>query len=346
MTEATTIGIDLAKSVFQVHGADATGAAVVKRQLKRREVIAYFTKLPPCLIGMEACGTAHYWARELTKLGHAVKLMPPSYVKAYLKRGKTDAADAAAICEAVSRQSIRVVPIKTVEQQSLLILHRTRDMLVSSRTRMSNALRGHMSEFGLAAPVGGEGLATLIAIVENTEDVRLTPIARLGLGTLVAELGSLGRQIATLDRAMLAAHKGNETSRRLESIPGVGPVLATAVTATVGEPGVFKSGRAFAAWLGLTPRITGTGGKTSLGPITKQGDRYLRRLLVGGATAVLRQARIRPDKHPLAASLLGRMAFKQAAVALANKNARTIWALMARGGTYTADHRSVALGAA
>ena len=346
MKEVSTIGIDLAKSVFQVHGVDAAGTVVIKRQLKRKDVLAFFAKLPPCLIGMEARGTAHYWARELTKLGHTVKLMPPNYVKAHLKRGKTDAADAEAICEAVSRPSMRQVPVKTVARQSLLVLHRTRDMLIGQRTQMINAMRGHMAEFGLVAPVGPEGAKELAAIVLDPTDTRLSDIARTGLGTLVAQLAGLGQQIAGLDRTILAAHKASETSTRLETIPTVGVLIATAVTATVADASVFKSGRAFSAWLGLTPRINGTGGKVTLGSITKQGDGYPRRLLVIGATAVLGHAKRHPDKHPWAAALLGRLAFKQAAVALANKTARIIWALMVHGGTYAANHRPAAVAAA
>lgn len=343
MKEVSTVGIDLAKSVFQVHGVDADSTVIIKRQFKRKDVLVFFARLPPCLVGMEACGTAHYWARELTKLGHTVKLMPPNYVKAYLKRGKTDAADAEAICEAVGRPSMRQVPVKTVAQQSVLVLHRTRDMLIRQRTQMINAMRGHMAEFGLVAPVGAEGANQLAAIVLDSNDNRLSNVIRLGLGTLVAQLASLGEQLAVLDRAILAAHKASAISKRLESVPGVGVLLATAVTATVADAGAFKSGRAFSAWLGLTPRIDGTGGKVTLGFITKQGDGYLRRLLIMGATAVLGHAKRRPDKYPWAAQLLGRLAFKQAAVALANKTARIIWALMVRGGTYTFNHRPAAI---
>jgi transposase len=230
MKEVSTVGIDLAKSVFQVHGVDADSTLIIKRQFKRKDVLAFFAKLPPCLVGMEACGTAHYWARELTKLGHTVKLMPPNYVKAYLKRGKTDAADAEAICEAVGRPSMRQVPVKTVAQQSVLVLHRTRDMLIRQRTQMINAMRGHMAEFGLVAPVGPEGANQLSAIVLDRNDSRLSDVIRLGLGTLVAQLASLGERLAVLDRAILAAHKASAISERLESVPGVGVLLATAVT--------------------------------------------------------------------------------------------------------------------
>ncbi|HKC74792.1 MAG TPA: IS110 family transposase [Chloroflexota bacterium] len=345
MTKVSTIGIDLAKSVFQVHGVDAAGKVAMKRQLKRKGVLAFFAQLPACLIGMEACGSAHYWARELARLGHDVKLMPAKYVKAYVKRGKNDAADAEAICEAVSRPSMREVAVKTVEQQSVLMLHRARDLLVRDRTRTINALRAHMAEIGVIAPAGRDGIAALLAIVSDAADPRLPGVARVALQALAATLASLGGAIAALDRAILAAHKADATSCRLETVPGVGALIASAVTATVGDARVFKSGRAFSAWLGITPRLDGTGGKVTLGPITKQGDRYLRRLLIMGATAVLGHAKHQPDKQLWAVGLLGRMPFKQAAVALANKMARIIWALMVRGGTYTPRHRPALLAA-
>jgi transposase len=345
MTKVSTIGIDLAKSVFQVHGVDAAGKVAMKRQLKRKGVLAFFAQLPACLIGMEACGSTHYWARELARLGHDVKLMPAKYVKAYVKRGKNDAADAEAICEAVSRPSMREVAVKTVEQQSVLMLHRARDLLVRDRTRTINALRAHMAEIGVIAPAGRDGIAALLAIVSDAADPRLPGVARVALQALAATLASLGGAIAALDRAILAAHKADATSCRLETVPGVGALIASAVTATVGDARVFKSGRAFSAWLGITPRLDGTGGKVTLGPITKQGDRYLRRLLIMGATAVLGHAKRQPDKQLWAVGLLGRMPFKQAAVALANKMARIIWALMVRGGTYTPRHRPALLAA-
>ncbi len=345
MTMVSTIGIDLAKSVFQVHGVDAAGKVVMKRQLKRKSMLALFAKLPPCLIGMEACSSAHYWARELSGLGHSVKLMPPRYVKPYVKRGKNDAADAEAICEAVSRPSMREVAVKTVEQQSVLMLHRSRDLLLRQRTRTINALRAHMAELGIIAPAGTGGVAALLAIVSAPADPRLAETARIALQALAATLASLDRAIAALDRAILAAHEADETSRRLETVPGVGTLIASAVTATVGDARVFKSGRAFSAWLGITPRLDGTGGKVTLGPITKQGDRYMRRLLIMGATAVLGHAKRHPEKQPWAVGLLSRMPFKQAAVALANKMARVIWALMVRGGTYTPKHRPAVLAA-
>jgi transposase len=331
--------------VFQVHGVDASHRVGLKRRLKRKEVIGFFADLPPCLIGMEACGTAHHWARELRALGHTVKLMPAKYVKAYVKRGKNDAADAEAICEAVTRPTMREVAVKSVEQQSVLMLHRSRDLLIRQRTQTINALRSHLAEIGIVAPTGRDGVGVLVAIVEDARDARITPVARIALHALVVTLTSLDATIATLDRAILASHKADATSCRLETVPGVGPLVASAVTASVGDARTFKSGRAFSAWLGLTPRLGGTGGKVTLGPITKQGDRYLRRLLIMGATTVLAHAKRHPERQPWAVGLLGRMPFKQAAVALANKMARVIWALMVRGGTYTPGHRPAALAA-
>lgn len=346
MNEVSTIGVDLAKSVFQVHGADAQGHAVFSRKLRRRQVLPFFAKLPPCLIGLEACATAHHWARELEALGHRVRLLPPRYVKAYVKRGKTDAADAAAICEAVTRPALRAVPVKSIAQQSVLMLHRSRELLIRQRTQTINALRAHLAEFGIAAPTGREGLTSLLAIVADSQDRRLPALARAALQSLASLLVALGPAIARLDRAILIAQRADAASRRLASVPGIGPLAASAFTATVGDARVFQSGRSFAAWLGLTPRLVGTGGKVTLGPITKQGDRYLRRLLVAGAVAVLARARRRPEQHPRAAALLGRLKFKPAAVALANKMARVVWALLVTGESYRPGHRPAALAAA
>lgn len=342
MKEVTTIGIDLAKNVFQLHGVDAAGTVVLGRQLRRRDVVAFFGKLRPCLVGMEACGSAHHWARVLAELGHTVRLMPPRYVKAYVKRGSTDATDAEAICEAVTRPSMRFVTVKTIEQQSVLMLHRARDLLIGQRTQSINAVRAHLAETGIIAAPGREGIAALMALVKDHEDNRLSAVARLALAALVAMIESLGERIAGLDSAIRAVHRSSPTSLRLESIPGVGPLLASAVVATVGDGRAFRSGRAFSAWTGLTPRIEGTGGRTTTGRITKQGERHLRRLLVLGATSILAQARRHPGKHPAAAGLLARLDFKQAAVALANKMARTIWALLVRGGTYAPGHQPLA----
>ena len=333
--QATTIGIDIAKNVFQVHGVDADGKVVLVRQLRRGQMVGFFTKLAPCLIGMEACSTGHHWARELTKLGHRVKLMPASYVKAYVKRSKNDAADAAAICEAVTRPSMRYVPVKTVDQQVALMLHRARDLLVRQRTQLINAIRGHLAEIGLVAAKGVDGLKSLLGVIaEARKRARLPEEMSNALRALAAQLQSLSDQIGVLERNIHAQHRASEASRRLETIPSIGVIGATAITATVTDASAFKSGREFAAWVGLVPRQYSTGGKQKLGGISKQGDRYLRRLLIVGATAVIRHARAHPDKNPWIMKLLARMPAKKAAVALANKTARIAWALLAKGGTY------------
>jgi transposase len=285
---------------------------------------------------MEACATAHHWARELTKLGHTVRLMPASYVKAYVKRGKNDAADAAAICEAVTRPSMRFVPIKSAEQQGALMLHRVRDLLVRQRTQLLNAVRSHLAELGLVAAQGRDGMKALIALVLDDGNAVLSDTMREALGALVTELSALQHQIDVLERRINVHHRANEASRRLETIPGIGVIGATAIAATVTDPAAFKSGREFAAWIGLVPRQNSTGGKDRLGSISKQGDRYLRRLLVIGATTVLRHARAKPAKYPWLMQLLARRPAKVVAVALANKMARIAWAVLARGETYRA----------
>ena len=335
--QMTTIGLDLAKNVFQVHGVDEVGKLTITRQLRRGQLIGFFKKLPPCLVGMEACATAHHWARELIKLGHTVRLMPARYVKAYVKRSKNDAADAAGICEAVTRPSMRFVPVKTAESQAALMLHRSRDLLVRQRTQLINALRAHLAEVGLVAATGVDGLKSLLAIIrEAGETGQLPGPMRQALQPLVDQLAALQAQIGQLERSIHAQHRASDVSRRLETIPGIGVIGATAIAATVSEPGAFKSGREFAAWIGLVPRQHSTGGKQMLGGISKQGDRYLRRLLIVGATAVIRHARAHPDKHPWIIKLLAKMPAKKVAVALANKTARIAWAILAKGGTYRA----------
>lgn len=342
MKTTSTIGLDLAKSVFQVHGVDADGAVTIRRQLKRKDVPAFFAKLAPCLIGMEACGTAHYWARELKKLGHRVKLIPAKDVKAYVRRGKTDAADAEAICEAVTRRRLGEVPVKSVEQQCALMVHRVRTTLIMQRTQTLNAIRSHLAELGLIAPVGNEGAKQLLALVVNA-DARLPALARTALAPMVATLAEIEAAIATCDQTIVAAHKSSAISRRLAEVPGVGVLTASAIAATVTDPKAFPSGRSFAASLGLTPRLTGTGGKVTLGPITKAGDGYLRRLLYLGAVAVTARARRDPAKaDPWLTGLLGRLSFKAAATALANKTARIVWALLSRGEDYVARHQPAA----
>jgi transposase len=305
--------------VFQVHGVDAAEKPALKKQLRRGQVLEFFRKLPTCLIGMEACATSHHWARELRKLGHDVRLMPPSYVKAYVKRSKNDAADAAAICEAVRRPSMRFVPIKSAEQQSALMLHRTRDLLIRQRTQLINAMRAHLAELGLVAQKKGrEGLQQLMRTVADTDDEVLPSDARFACEAIVAQLQLVQMQIAGLDKRIHQAHRANPASKRLEAIPGFGVIVSTAVVATMTDP----TGREFAAWIGLVLRQNSTGGKERLGSISKQGDRYLRRLLIVGTLAVIRSARARPDKYPWVMKLLGRRPAKVVAVALANKMAR------------------------
>jgi transposase len=341
--QITTIGLDLAKSVFQVHGVDGAGNVVVTKQLRRGQLLGFFEKLQPCVVGMEACATAHHWGRELTKLGHIVRLMPASYVKAYVKRNKNDAADAAAICEAVTRPSMRFVAIKSADQQASLMLHRTRDLLVRQRTQLINAMRAHLAELGMVAAQGRDGVKELIAIVMDEGNDRLPSAMREALRTLVAQLAALQEQIGVLERRIHVEHRSDEASRRLEAIPGIGVIGATAIVATVTDPAAFKSGREFAAWIGLVPRQNSSGCKERLGGISKQGDRYLRRLLIVGAIAVLRHARAHPDKHPWLIQLLARRPAKVAAVALANKMARIAWAVLARGDTYRAPQIAAAL---
>lgn len=333
--QPTTIGLDLAKHVFQVHGVDQSGKIVVRRQLRRGEVLAFFGKLGPCLVGIEACATAHHWAREIGKLGHIVRLMPPAYVKAYVRRQKNDAADAAAICEAVARPSMRFVPVKTVAQQAALSVHRTRDLLIRQRTQLVNALRAHLAEVGLVAAKGVDGMKVLLATFAEAAEARRLPLALVtALGALVSQLRALAEQIATLEQAIVAQHKASPASRRLETIPGVGIIGATATVATVTDPSAFRSGREFSAWVGLVPRQHSTGGKEKLGGISKQGDRTLRRLYIVGATAVIRYAKAHPGKRPWLDAMLARKPAKLVAVALANKIARTVWALLAKGGTW------------
>ncbi len=261
MKEVTTIGLDLAKSVFQVHGIDALGKPVIRRQLKRSQVLAFFKKLPACLVGMEACATSHYWAREITKLGHEVRMMPARYVKAYVKRNKNDAADAEAICEAVTRPTMRFVPIKTPAQQSVLMLHRTRQLFVRQRTALVNALRAHLAEFGIVAGVGRNGLEKLLEVIADEQDERMPPAARDCLLALRNQLVMVKQQILEADRRILVWHRASEVSRRLDDIPGVGPLIATALVASIPDPHAFRSGRDLSAWIGLVPRQNSTGGK-------------------------------------------------------------------------------------
>src|SRR5499425_3154862 len=279
--------IGLGEACFQVHGVDAEEATVLRKQLRRAQVLAFFSRIPRCLVGLEACATAHYWARELAALGHEVRLMPAQYVKAYIKRNKHDAADAEAICEAVQRPTMRFVLVKTAEQQAAQLLHRGREQLVRQRTMLVNALRAHLAEFGIVAAQGLRNVGKLIAIIRDNGDTRLPDVARQVLQVLANQIEQIEAAVAGLERQLLAWHKTNAVSQRLASIPGIGPIIATALATTVADPNVFHSGREFAAWLGLVPRQNSTGGRAKLGGISKRGDGYLRRLLVSGAHTVL-----------------------------------------------------------
>jgi transposase len=330
--DITTIGLDLAKHVFQVHGVAADGSVALKKRLRRGQVLAFFARLPPCLVGMEACATAHFWARQLLELGHQVRLMPAQYVKAYLRRGKNDAADAAAICEAVTRPSMRFVPVKGETQQAGLMLHRVRDLLVRQRTQLINAIRGHLAEFGLTEAQGPWNLPRLLA---GMEDASLPELARRLVRLLASQLDEVELRIDEIDAQIMAWHKANPVSQRLAAIPGIGPLAATAIAATVPDPAVFRSGREFAAWLGLVPRQNSTGGKTRLGRTSRQGDAYIRRLLVIGAQSALWCSKA-TKANPWVQALLAKRPRLVVAVALANKTARIVWAIMARQTTYRA----------
>ena len=332
--QITTIGLDIAKNVFQVHGIDGDDKVVVRKQLRRSQVMRFFQDLAPCLVGFEACATAHHWARELTKLGHEVRLMPARDVKAYVKRNKNDAADAEAICEAVRRPTMRFVQVKSAEQQAQLMQHRTRDLLMRQRTQLINAIRAHMAELGITAPQGRDGIKQLLAIIAGEQDTRLPVDARASLMVLAAQLQAIQTTIVLLEKRIVVRHRSNQDSKRLQTIPGVGVIGATAIAATVTDPAAFRSGRDFAAWVGLVPRQDSTGGKPRLGPISKQGDRYLRRILVLGAVSILRRAKLNPQRYPWVTRLLARRPFKVVAIALANKMARIAWALLAKGETY------------
>jgi transposase len=331
MGEVSTIGLDIAKSVFQVHGVDVDGAVMIRKRISRAKVLEFFAALPSCLVGIEACPSAHHWSRQLQVLGHKVKLMPPSYVKAYLKRSKNDANDAAAICEAVSRPSMRFVPTKSQQQQSGLMLHRSRQLLVRQRTMVSNAIRGHMAELGIISAKGRNGTAELLEIVADADDDRIPAAARFSLEVLARQYANVTAEIRIIEKRIHAWHRSCQDSRRLEEIPGVGPIVATALVAEVGDWKAFSSGRNLAAWIGLVPKQHSTGGKERLGRISKQGNRYLRWLLVAGAMAVIRYARQHGTKRPWLAHIMERRPIKVAAVALANKIARMAWAMMVRG---------------
>jgi transposase len=337
--QITTVGLDLAKKVFQVHGIDETGEVVVRRSLRRGQVKPFFGKLEPCLIGMEACGTSHFWARELRALGHEVRLMPPGYVKPYVKRGKTDASDAEAIAEAVSRPTMRFVAIKSPEQQAVLALHRTRDLLVRQRTQLINMIRAQLAEFGI---VLAKGVQHALKLVDRLVEGAAPDIPALACKIVIAlaeQIHALQVRIATLEEDMKTWFLGNELARRLATIPGIGVITASALAASVTDPHRFTSARQFAASLGLTPKADSSAGRQRMGRISKMGDRYLRRLLVNGMTSQLQSARRKPEAHPWVSGLLASKPDKLVAVAMANKAARIAWVIMTRGEVYRARHR-------
>jgi transposase len=338
--EISTIGLDLAKSIFQVHGVDAAGEVVVRKALRRSQMLPFFAKRPPCLIGIEACGTSHHWARELTRLGHQVRLMPPAYVKPYVKRGKTDANDAEAICEAVSRPTMRFVPVKSCEQQAALAMHRTRDLLVKQRTQLVNMIRGLLAEFGIDIPRGLERALLMAREIVDGETLDVPVEAARVIAMLCRQVLDVHLRLREIDRDVLAWQRSNDVAMRLATIPGIGPVGASALAASVTDPHQFKSGRQFAAWLGLTPLQKSSGGKERLGRISKMGDKYLRKLLIVGMTSLVRRAKYKPESvDPRLADLLARKPVRVATVALANRAARIAWAIMVRGDTYRPTHR-------
>ena len=336
MEQVTTIGLDIAKHVFQVHGADAAGHVVFRKRVTRPKLLGFLAAQPPCIVAMEACAGAHYWARQIGKLGHEVRLIPPAYVKPFVKRQKNDAADAEAICEAAQRPSMRFVPVKTEEQQANAIVFRARDLLVRQRTQCVNALRGHLLEFGYVFPQGISHVATLVGLVEDPQS-SVPESARIILKLLVDTFTALDGQIAALDAEINRRSKADPTARRLMTIPGVGPIVSTAITALVPAAEGFRAGRDFAAWLGLTPVQKSTGGKQKLGAVSKRGERTIRRLLIIGASAVVRQASRRgAPKGSWLARMLARKPKMLVTVALANKTARIVWALLVKGGVYRA----------
>lgn len=329
------VGLDLAKSVFQVHGVDHAGEAVLRRRLTRSQLLGFFAKLPPCLVGIEACASAHHWARELTRLGHEVRLIPPQYVKPYVKRNKTDAADAEAICEAVGRPNMRFVPAKTLTQQAVLALHRVRSLLVRQRTASINAVRGLLGEFGLVAAKGTARLDELRRRLAAASPEDVPTAARLAIEALFEHVDDLRTRSEAIEAEIFAWHQASEASKRLAAVPGIGPLTASALVAAVGDARQFRSARHFAAWLGLTPRMASSGNKQRIGRISKGGDRYLRTLLIHGARAILggfKRPNLRP--RPWLSPLLARRPVPVAATALAHKTARVVWAMLFRGEAY------------
>lgn len=326
----TTVGLDLAKNVFQVHGVNEHGKAVLKKQLKRAQVAEFFANMPACLIGMEACGSAHYWARKLQEFGHTVRLMAPQFVKPYVKTNKNDAADAEAICEAVARPNMRFVGIKNVEQQAVLAQHRARQGFIKARTAQANQIRGLLAEYGLVIPQGIAQIAKRVPELIEDASNQLPGSFRLLIDRLLEHLKELDRQVDEIEAQIVAWHRSNEASHKLEKVPGIGPITASAIVASVGDVNIFDSGRQMAAWMGLVPRQNSSGGKNVLLGISKRGDTYLRTLLIHGARSVIYRAQQRVEESGWLQALLGRRNANVAAVALANKNARIVWALLAK----------------
>ena len=339
MDEISMIGLDIAKNVFHIHGVDASGAPAVQRQLRRGQVEKFFAQLPPTLVGLEACGSAHHWARVIVRYGHQVRLMPPGYVKAYVKRNKNDGRDAEAICEAVSRPTMRFVPVKSVEQQATLAVHTTRALLVRQRTMVANALRGMLSELGIVAAQGVKGLRTLMQQLEQSSEA-IPELMRNALLLLARQWEALDAAERVLEQQITRAAKADAEARRLMAVPAVGPMIASTVLAKVPDPKVFRTGRDFAAWIGLTGRDHGTGGKHRVGHISKQGDRVLRTLLINGASAYLLHQKRRGVTDPWLRDLLARRPYKVVLVALSAKTARIIWAMLVTGERYR-DRASV-----
>ena len=343
MNEISTIGLDLAKNVFQVHGIDASGRVVLRRQLRRGAVEKFFAQLPPCIVGMEACASAHHWARVIGRYGHQMRLMPPVYVKPYVKRNKNDGRDAEAICEAVGRPTMRFVPMKSVAQQAALAVHGVRALLVRQRTMAANALRAALSEIGIVAAQGLEGLRELMGRLQEPSE-EIPEMMRGALLVLARQWQALDAEERVLERQITKAARSDREARRLMEVPGVGPIIASTVLAKVPDARVFRSGRDFAAWVGLTGRDHGTGGRHRPGRISKQGDRVLRALFISGASAHLRQQKRRGISDPWLRELLVRRPYKVAMVALAAKTARIIWAMLVKGEPYR--NRAIASAAA
>jgi transposase len=335
----TTIGIDLAKNVFQVHGVDERGKNVLRKQLRRSQMALFFANLPPCLIGMEACASAHHWGRKLQSHGHTVRLMASQFVKPYVKTNKNDAADAEAICEAVGRANMRFVPIKSVEQQAILSVHRVRQGFVKARTAQANQIRGLLGEFGLVIPQGIYNVAKRVPELLEDASAELPAAFRQLIERLTGHLKELDVQVKDFEQQIIAWHRSSELSRKLEAIPGIGPLAASALVASIADPRSFESGRQVSAWLGLVPRQHSSGGKPTLLGMSKRGDAYLRTLLIHGARSAILAAKLKVDNtNGWLTNLLNRRHPNIAAVALANKNVRTVWAILAHGREFKPDY--------